>query len=99
MKQQYLKLLGCKVFPIVKRQQYGAANFDTDGNLFYLSGDTRTAYAKRVVDSAVKKQQNDNKRMIWEVWSIHADGKFTLRSEYGYEQINVNRSDFRLIKK
>ncbi len=96
MKTKYLKLLGKKVFPIVKRSQYDASNWDRTGNLNYLSGDERNRYATRVVDRATNEQRKINREQDWEVWSIHADGTFTLRSDYGYEQGNVSRSDFRL---
>lgn len=97
MKKKYLKLLGAKILPIVRRSMYGAANWDRIGNLNYLTGETRRKYAKQVVDDATKEQRKINKEQDWEVWSIHADGTFTLRSDYGYEQANVSRSEFRLI--
>jgi len=98
MKQSHLKLLGAKVLPIVKRSQYGASNWDGVGNLNFLSGETKRQYAIRVVDDATKEQRRENKEQDWEVFSIHADGTFSLRSDMGYEQANVSRSDFRLIK-
>lgn len=97
MKKAYFNLLGKKVFPIVKRSQYGAANWDTDGNLNYLNGEARTRYAKRVVDIATKEARERNKKQSWEVFSIHSDGTFTLMSDMGYEQSFVSRSDFRIL--
>lgn len=96
MKTEYLKLLGVKVMPIVKRSQYDVSNWDRVGNLNYLTGNKRQRYAKGVVDDATNEQRKINKEQDWEVWSIHADGTFTLRSDYGYEQANVSRNDFRV---
>jgi hypothetical protein len=97
MKKAYLKLLGARVLPLVKRSQYGAANYDSVGNLPYLQGKERQRYAKLVVDDAVKEKRRINKEQEWQVWSIHADGTFSLLSNYGYSQNNVSRSDFRLL--
>ena len=99
MKRQHLELLGVTVFPIVKRSSYQAANWDRVGNLEYLQGEARIKYANRVVDEATKTQRQENKEQEWVVFSINADDTFTLRSELGYEQANVSRSDFRLINK
>lgn len=96
--KKYTQLLGMRVMPIVKRQQYGAANWDKVGNLEYLTGEKRRQYAKRVVDNAVKEQQKENKEQEWEVYAVKSDGKFELRSELGYSQDNVSRSDFRILK-
>jgi hypothetical protein len=98
MKKKYLTLLGAKVLPIVKRSQYGANECDRAGNLNFLTGEAKLQYGRRVVDEATKEQRKENKEQDWCVFSIHADGKFTLLSDMGYEQINVSRSDFRLIK-
>ena len=97
MKQAYLKLLGVKVMPIVKRSQYDVNNWDRVGNLNFLTGEKKLQYATRVVDDATKEQRKINKEQNWQVFSIHADGTFTLLSDEGYEQANVSRSDFRLI--
>lgn len=97
--KQHLELLGATVFPIVKRSQYGASTWDRIGNLDYLQGEEKRKYANRVVDEATKEQRKENKRQEWMVFSVNADETFTLRSELGYEQANVSRSDFRLIKK
>lgn len=97
MKQAYLKLLGVKVMPIVKRSQYDVNNWDSVGNLNFLTGEKKRQYATRVVDDATKEQRKINKEQNWQVFSIHADGTFTLLSDEGYEQLNVSRSDFRLI--
>jgi len=99
MKRQHLELLGVTVLPIVKRSSYQAANWDRVGNLEYLQGEARLKYAKRVVDGATKEQRKENKEQEWIVFSINADDTFTLRSDLGYEQENVSRSDFRVIKK
>jgi hypothetical protein len=96
-KKEYLKLLGKQVMPIVKRSKYGAANYDRIGNLNYLTGEDRIKYANRVVDEAINEQRGINRTQEWTVWAIKADGTFTLLSDYGYEQDNVNRSDFRLL--
>ena len=85
--------------PIVKRSMYGAADWDTHGNLNYLSGEKRREYARGVVDEVVKESRKRNKEQDWQVWSIHADGTFTLLSDMGYQQENVSRSDFRVITK
>lgn len=98
MKKQYLLLLGASVMPLVKRSQYEIGNFDHSGQRHYLQGNDRLKYAKRVVDEATKEQRKENKEQDWTIWSIHADGTFTLKSDYGYEQANVSRSDFRLKK-
>lgn len=97
MKKEYLNLLGAKVMPLVKRCQYDANNWDRVGNLNYLSGEKRLQYGRRVVDEATKEQRKINKEQDWGVWAIHADGTFTLRSDYGYEQAGVKRNDFRVI--
>ena len=97
MKNKYLKLLGVKVMPIVKRNQYNASNWDRTGNLPYLNGEERNKYSTRVVDDATKEQRRINKTQKWGVYSVHADGNFTLRSDMGYEQGNVSRSDFRVL--
>lgn len=97
-KKSYLQLLGKQVLPLVKRSQYGAANYDRVGNLPYMQGEARIKYARRVVDDATAEQRKINKEQIWTVWAVKADGTFELLSDYGYSQDNVSRSDFRLIK-
>ncbi len=97
--RKYTQLLGMRVMPIVKRQQYGAVDWDRGGNLNYLQGEEKRRYANRVVDDAVREQQKINKEQEWEVYAVKSDGKFELKSEYGYSQDNVSRSDFRIIKK
>ncbi len=57
MKKQHLQLLGVSVLPIVKRSQYGAAEWDRVGNLNYLQGEAKRQYAIRVVDNATKEQR------------------------------------------
>ena len=99
MKKAHLELLGVQVLPIVKRSQYEANNHDRAGLLPYSHGEEKIRLFKRIVDDATKEQRKDNREQVWEVFSIHADGRFTLRSDYGYEQSNVSRSDFRVIKK
>lgn len=98
MKKSHLQLLGVRVLPLVKRSQYGAANWDRVGNLNYLQGEERQKYASRVVDEATKEQRQENREQEWEVFSIHSDGTFTLRSDFGYERVNVSRNGFRIIK-
>ena len=98
MKAEYLILLGKRVMPLVKRSQYEVHNFDRVGNLEYLKGEAKRLYAKRVIDEATKEQLRDNREQEWEVFSIHSDGTFTLRSDMGYEQAFVKRNDFRLLK-
>lgn len=97
MKKAYLKLLGARVLPLVKRSQYQAANYDSSGQLPYFQGEARQRYAKAVVDEATKEKRRINKEQEWQVWSIHADGTFSLLSNFGYSQDNVSRSDFRLL--
>lgn len=97
--RKYTQLLGMRVMPIVKRQQYGAVDWDRGGNLNYLQGEEKRRYSNRVVDDAVKEQLKDNKRMDWEVFAVKSDGTFELRSDMGYSQDDVSRSDFRIIKK
>jgi hypothetical protein len=97
MKKKYLQLLGVSVLPLVRRSHYGASECDRTGQLNYLQGDERLKYGRRVVDERVKEQLRDNKEQKWQVWSIHADGTFTLLSDLGYEQSNVKRNDFRVI--
>jgi hypothetical protein len=71
----------------------------SNGNMGeWLRGDARAKHYKRVISKAVKEELEDNKRMEWYVFSVNANGTYTLRSEYGYERSNVSRSDFRLIK-
>jgi hypothetical protein len=99
MSSKFSNLLGKTVLPIVKRRQYGAAECDRVGMLPYLNGEERRAYGIKVVDERVAEQKKDNKRMVWKVFAVRMDNTFDLRSDMGYEQCNVNRSDFRLINK
>jgi hypothetical protein len=98
-KKKHTALLGERVLPLVKRSQYGAANCDTVGLLPYKKGDERIRYAKSVVDERCKEQRKENKEQEWLVWAVKADGTFDLLSDMGYEQCNVSRNEFRLIKK
>lgn len=97
-KKQYLQLLGKTCLPIVKRSHYGAANYDKEGMLPYAKGEERINLARRIVDRATKEQREINKSQQWTVWAVKADGTFTLLSDYGYEQDNVSRSDFRITR-
>jgi len=91
-------ILGKNVLPIAKRCQWGISEVDTSGQYHYLQGEARAAHVKRVMDAHMRHIRAQNKLKKWEVFSIHADGTFTLRSEDGYEQAYVNRCDFRLLK-
>ena len=92
-------ILGKLVLPLVKRSQYGAAECDSSGQLNYITDENkRIAYAKRVVDERCAEMKKINKEQVWRVEAVHSGGSFDLMSDMGYQQRNVSRSDFRLIK-
>ena len=95
-----IKILGKQVLPLLMRGRISGSSADrvNGGMGAWLSGEKRQQHYRRAVSRAEKEELDDNKRMDWFVSSIHADGTYTLRSEFGYERGNVSRNEFRLIK-
>ena len=95
------KLLGKRVLPIVKRNQISVswASAKLHGvDDMHRACHMDTNRVQRMIQAAIKEERKDNKTQEWVVWAIKADGTFDLRSDYGYEKIDVDRSDFRILK-
>jgi len=94
------EILGKQVLPLLRRGRISGVTADArnGGMGAWLDGEKRRNHYNRAVSRAEKEELEDNKRMDWFVFSVHADGTYTLRSQMGYERIGVSRSDFRLIK-
>lgn len=95
-----INILGKQVLPLLMRGRISGPEADrvNGGMGAWLDGEKRRAHYRRAVTRAEKEELEDNKRMEWYVYSVHADGTYTLRSELGYERVGVSRNEFRLIK-
>ena len=95
-----IDILGKQVLPLLKRGMISGPEADKRncGMGAWLDGEKRRKHYRRAVSRAEKEELEDNKRMDWFVFSVHADGTYTLRSELGYERTGVSRDSFRLIK-
>jgi len=93
-------ILGKQVLPLLIRGQISGVEADrvNGGMGAWLSGEKKRKHYNRAVTRVQKETLDDNKRMDWFVFSINADGMYTLRSEYGHERSGISRNEFRLIK-
>lgn len=97
-RKRYYELLGKQVFPLVR------SDISVDDSCIdkYDGGNHRWPHAKgsrqKLVSQYNQERRDDYKTQKWYVNAIRMDGTFDLLSEYGYQEIGVDRKSFRVIK-
>lgn len=98
LKKKYLQLLGKRCLPLVTNMSASFASSVLHGvNDMHRACHMDNERVHNMCERARRELRKQYKEQKYFVWAVKADGTFTLLSEYGYEQDNVSRSDFRLI--
>lgn len=95
------QLLGKQVLPLpISRSQISGVESDkvNGGMGAWLTGDKARDHYKRAVDRFQLEHDEESVNQKWYIFSVHADGTFYLRSEYGLERQYTSFEDFEVIK-